>query len=213
MVHYFWANGGQLNMANFPWQHWVVSSQVTDTWWYTIVGLMEDNSRWQIGQFNMANFPWQYWVVSSQGTDTWWYTIFGLMEDYSRWQIFHGNTEWHQVRTPIHDDTLFLGSWRTIQGGRFSMATLSGIESGHQYMMVHYFWAHRGQFKMADFPWQHWVVSSQGSNTRWYTILGPMVDKSWWQTFQSIVHELVLNIKPLNFKISLAAIHFCLLLS
>ena len=67
----------------------------------------------------------------------------------------HHNLDPEGVTAAIHNGSLFLGPWRTIKHGKFSMATLSGIKSGHRYMMVHYFWAHGGLFKMADFPWQH----------------------------------------------------------
>ena len=85
-------------------------------------------------QSKMVDFPWQHWVVSSQGSN--------------------------------YDGTLFWGPWVTNQDGKHPMATLSGIKSGLQYMMVHYLVIHRWQTKMVDFPWQHWVVSNQGCNKR-----------------------------------------------
>ncbi len=54
------------------------------------------------------------------------------------WKERTTNTEWYQIRAAVHDGTLFWGPWVTIQDGGLPMATLSGIKSGQQYMMVHY---------------------------------------------------------------------------
>ncbi len=92
-------------------QHWVVSSQGSNTQWYTILNSMSDNPRWWISHGNtewyqvkaaihnvqyfeshgwqskMVDFPWQHWVELCQGSNTRWYTILSSMGDKPRWWI------------------------------------------------------------------------------------------------------------------------------
>ncbi len=99
-------------------------------------------------QSKMVDFSCQHWVVSSQGSNTQWFTTWSSMGNNPTWWISHGNTEWYQIRVAIHNG--------------------------------HYFELHGWQSKMVDFSWQHWVVSSHGSNTQWYTIWSSVGDNPRW---------------------------------